>query len=45
MFYLFASNSLLTYGITYAYERSKKYSPMITPKSHGSATALAFLSA
>lgn len=39
------TNSLLTYGITYAYERSKKVSPMITPKVHGGATALALLGA
>mmetsp|Transcript_10123 Transcript_10123/g.1575 ORF Transcript_10123/g.1575 Transcript_10123/m.1575 type:complete len:102 (+) Transcript_10123:208-513(+) len=45
MFFLFASNAILTYGVTHVWERNKKISPMITPKSHGSATALAFLAA
>ncbi len=46
MFYLFASNSIINYGITYYYEKSKPGpSKMITPKCHGGVTGLAFISA
>jgi hypothetical protein len=44
MFYLFSSNALFTYGITYFYEKNKPGpSKMITPKVHGGVTPLAFL--
>jgi hypothetical protein len=42
---LFFSNAIVTYLITYYVERNRKGpSKMITPKSHGGVTALAFLS-
>jgi len=40
---LFASNALVTCAVTFWYERSK--SPMVTPKTHGAVTPLAFMSA
>lgn len=43
MLLLFATNALITCGITFWYER--KRSPMVTPKSHGAVTPLAFMSA
>jgi hypothetical protein len=46
MFYLFVSNSIITYLITLYIERNRKGpSKMITPKAHGGVTALSFLSA
>lgn len=45
---LFATNALLTCGVTFYYERNK-YQPggktMVTPKAHGAVTPLAFMSA
>ncbi|KAL4479501.1 hypothetical protein ABPG72_011823 [Tetrahymena utriculariae] len=46
MFYLFASNALVTCGITFFYERNKNQPvAMLTPKTHGAVTPLAFMSA
>lgn len=45
---LFATNALLTAGVTFYYERNKgfyKGTNMVTPKSHGAVTPLAFMSA
>lgn len=45
MFYLFVTNSLLTYGVTWYYERNKPGPvKMINPKTHGGVTSLAFIS-
>ena len=46
MFYLFATNAIVTYLTTLFVERNRKGpSKMITPKVHGGVTALAFISA
>ena len=46
MFYLFASNAIITGALTYLIELNKDSPvPMITPKANGAVTPLAFMSA